>query len=46
MSRKAYLTLVEIHEGQFSSEKAVVIANYDGDKYSGFFQNEHIRGVN
>lgn len=40
---KAYLKPLKIHEGQFSGEKGVRIANCNGKEVSGFFENEHIK---
>jgi len=40
---KAYLKTLQVSDGCFSGEKGVIIENYDGDKSSGFFENEHIK---
>lgn len=40
---KAYLKTLKIHEGQFSEEKGVRIADYNGEETSGFFENDNIK---
>lgn len=37
-----YLEAVTIRKGCFSGEKSVVLEDFEGDKTSGFFENEHI----
>ena len=43
MDKKVYLKVLEISEGQFSSEKAVRLIDYNGEETSGFFENENIK---
>lgn len=38
----AYLKPISIRKGVFSSEKSVVLEDFEGDKTSGFFENNHI----
>ena len=37
-----YLKPISIRKGCFSSERSVVLEDFEGDKTSGFFENEHI----
>lgn len=40
---KAYLKPIRIGDGQFSNEKIVVIADYNGERLSGFFDDGFIK---
>jgi len=41
--KKAYLKNVQISGGLFSNESSIRVTDYQGDEYSGFFQNTHIQ---
>lgn len=41
--KKVYLKTLEVHEGQFSSEKALRLRDCNGRETSGFFENRYIK---
>lgn len=39
----AYLNIVKLSEGQFSTEYSVRVRDFQGEEFSGFFQKKHIK---